>query len=62
MVTGNPRPALVGIKRKGDNENSNSIVAINLDSKKIIWSFQDVKHDLWDYDLASTSNHCRYKN
>ncbi|WP_440655576.1 outer membrane protein assembly factor BamB family protein [Candidatus Pelagibacter sp. HIMB1509] len=53
VVTGNPRPALVGIGRKGNNNNSNSIVGINLDSKKIIWSFQDIKHDLWDYDLAA---------
>ncbi len=53
VVTGNPRPALVGVGREGNNKNSNSVVAINLDSKKIVWSFQDIKHDLWDYDLSA---------
>ncbi len=53
VVTGNPRPALVGVGRKGNNKNSNSIVAVNLDLKKIVWSFQDIKHDLWDYDIAA---------
>ncbi len=49
---GNPRPALYGITRPGKNENSNSIVAIDLKSKKIKWSFQEVAHDLWDFDIG----------
>tara|TARA_B100002052_G_scaffold298686_1_gene333005 strand:- start:1089 stop:3209 length:2121 start_codon:yes stop_codon:yes gene_type:complete len=52
-VTGNPRPALVGISRAGNNENSNSIVALDLKSQKVLWSHQDVIHDLWDYDISS---------
>ena len=52
MVTGNPRQALIGYDRNGNNENSNSIVALDLNSRKILWKFQDVKHDLWDYDIA----------
>ena len=53
ISTGNPRPALVGINRTGNNQNSNSLIAIDLFNKKILWKFQDVAHDLWDYDLAS---------
>ena len=53
LVTGNPRPALIGESRLGKNKNSNSIIALNLNTKKIIWSFQEVAHDLWDYDIAS---------
>ena len=53
ISTGNPRPALVGINRPGNNQNSNSLIAINLFEKKILWKFQDVAHDLWDYDIAS---------
>jgi quinoprotein glucose dehydrogenase len=53
IVTGNPRPALVGIERAGDNKNANSLIAIDLKQNKILWSFQDVKHDLWDYDISS---------
>ena len=53
LVTGNPRPALIGASRIGKNKNSNSVIAIDLNSREIIWSFQEVAHDLWDYDIAS---------
>ena len=53
LTTGNPRPALIGTSRKGLNKNANSIIAINLNKKEIVWSFQEVAHDLWDYDIAS---------
>ena len=53
VVTGNPRPALVGIERPGDNANTNSLLAIDLKKNEILWSFQDVKHDLWDFDISS---------
>ena len=53
LTTGNPRPALLGSSRKGPNKNANSIIAIDLMKKKIAWSFQEVLHDLWDYDIAS---------
>ncbi len=53
VTTGNPRPQLVGITRPGHNKRSNSIVAIDLDKKKVIWDFQETSHDLWDLDIGS---------
>jgi len=53
ITTGNPRPALLGSMRKGPNKNSNSVLAIDLNKQKILWTFQEVRHDLWDYDIAS---------
>lgn len=53
VPTGNPRPALIGLDRVGENNNANSLVAIDLNKKKIKWSFQDVIHDLWDFDVSS---------
>ena len=53
VSTGNPRPALYGASRLGNNKNANSIIAFDLINKKIKWSFQEVSHDLWDYDIAS---------
>ena len=50
--TGNPRPATVGIARPGDNKNSSSMVAIDINKKKIVWTFQETVHDLWDYDVV----------
>ena len=53
VVAGNPRPALYGVNRPGENKNSSSIIAIDLEGEKIKWAFQDVAHDLWDYDISS---------
>ena len=51
--TGNPRPQLLGSSRPGNNKRSNSIVAIDLNKKKVIWDFQETSHDLWDFDIGS---------
>jgi len=51
--TGNPQPPLRGVTRPGNNKRSNSVVAIDLNMRKIIWDFQEVSHDLWDFDIPS---------
>ena len=53
VVTGNARPEVVGIKRPGDNKHSNSLLAIDFNTDKVDWSFQEVAHDLWDFDISS---------
>ena len=53
IVTGNPIPSLYGVNRIGANKNSSSIIAFDLNKQKIIWTFQDVNHDLWDFDISS---------
>ena len=53
IVTGNPLPSLYGVNRPGKNKNTSSIVAFDLKKRNILWAFQDVSHDLWDYDIAS---------
>lgn len=52
VVTGNPNPYSIGQKRIGSNEGSNSIVAIDVANKKILWNFQETLHDLWNLDIA----------
>ena len=51
--TGNPKPHLHGVTRPGDNKRSDSVVAIDLNKKKIIWDFQEISHDIWDLDIPS---------
>jgi glucose dehydrogenase len=51
--TGNPNPDLYGANRKGDNLYTDSIVALDLSSGKLRWYYQEVKHDVWDYDAVS---------
>jgi alcohol dehydrogenase (cytochrome c) len=48
--TGNPGPDMNGSVRPGDNLFSVSIVAIEAKTGKYRWHFQQVHHDLWDYD------------
>ncbi|MGH1471451.1 MAG: PQQ-binding-like beta-propeller repeat protein [Cellvibrionaceae bacterium] len=51
--TGNPGPDFNGSVRKGDNLFSVSMVAIDVNTGKYRWHFQQVHHDLWDYDSPS---------
>jgi PQQ-dependent dehydrogenase (methanol/ethanol family) len=51
--TGNPNPDLDGTGRRGDNLYSDSIVALDVRSGQLKWYYQEVKHDVWDYDAVS---------
>jgi PQQ-dependent dehydrogenase (methanol/ethanol family) len=51
--TGNPNPDLNGQNRRGDNKWSDSIVALDAHTGKFKWGYQEVKHDVWDYDAVS---------
>jgi glucose dehydrogenase len=42
-----------GGHRPGANLYSDSLVALNAKTGKLVWYFQTVHHDLWDYDNAS---------
>jgi alcohol dehydrogenase (cytochrome c) len=51
--TGNPNPDLDGSNRRGDNLYSDSIVALDVHSGQLKWYYQEVAHDVWDYDAVS---------
>jgi alcohol dehydrogenase (cytochrome c) len=51
--TGNASDDLDGHKRPGKNLFTASIVAIHLKTGKLAWYFQQVHHDIWDYDGPS---------
>jgi quinohemoprotein ethanol dehydrogenase len=53
FATGNCGPDYDGSMRAGDNLFCSSIVALDAKSGKYAWHFQEVHHDLWDYDAAS---------
>ncbi len=52
VTTGNAAPDLNGSQRAGDNLFANSIVALDLDTGQRKWHFQEIHHDLWDYDAT----------
>jgi quinoprotein glucose dehydrogenase len=53
IPTGSPSPDHFGGMRPGPNANANSIVALRGSTGQLVWSFQLVHHDLWDYDAAA---------
>jgi quinoprotein glucose dehydrogenase len=52
VPTGAASPDYHGFKRPGDNRWANSVVALSAKTGALVWGFQLVHHDLWDYDTA----------
>jgi len=53
LPTGSASPDFWGGKRAGNNEHANSVVALRVETGELVWSFQAVHHDLWDYDVPA---------
>lgn len=53
LPTSSPSPDFWGGKRPGNNEHANSVVALRAETGQLVWSFQTVHHDVWDYDLPA---------
>jgi len=53
LPTSSPAPDYYGGMRLGENRNANSIVALRASTGKVVWQFQTVHHDLWDFDNAA---------
>jgi quinohemoprotein ethanol dehydrogenase len=51
--TGNASPDIDGSKRQGDDLFTSSIVALDAKTGAYRWHFQEVHHDIWDYDAPS---------
>jgi alcohol dehydrogenase (cytochrome c) len=48
--TGNPVPDYDPMARPGDNLYTNSAVALDVETGKLVWHFQYTPNDSWDYD------------
>jgi quinoprotein glucose dehydrogenase len=53
VPTGSASPDYYGGLRAGDNKWANSVVALRPRTGALVWGFQLVHHDLWDYDTAA---------
>jgi quinoprotein glucose dehydrogenase len=54
VPTGSASPDYYGGLRPGDNRWADSVVALSPKTGKLVWGFQLVHHDLWDYDTAAS--------
>lgn len=53
LPTSSPSPDFFGGLRPGNNLYANAVVALKADTGAVVWHFQTVHHDLWDYDIAA---------
>jgi len=53
LPTSSPSPDFYGGERVGANRYANSVVALRAESGEVVWDFQVVHHDLWDYDVPA---------
>lgn len=53
VPVGSASPDFHGSERPGENRHANSLVALRGSTGTLVWAFQVVHHDLWDYDVAS---------
>jgi quinoprotein glucose dehydrogenase len=53
LPTSGPSPDFFGGTRPGDNRYADSIVALRGATGEVVWHFQTVHHDVWDYDNAA---------
>ncbi len=54
--TGSAAPDFYGGDRKGQDLFADCLIALDAQTGKRLWHFQDVHHNLWDYDLPATPN------
>jgi quinoprotein glucose dehydrogenase len=53
VPTGNTSPDYYGGQRDGLDHYSSSVVALAVDTGRVVWHFQTVHHDVWDYDVPA---------
>jgi len=53
LPTTSPSVDFYGGERPGHNLYANSVVALNGSTGDVVWHFQTVHHDVWDYDLPT---------
>jgi quinoprotein glucose dehydrogenase len=53
IPVGSASPDFYGGERLGDNKYANCVVALRASTGAVVWAFQVVHHDLWDYDVPA---------
>jgi PQQ-dependent dehydrogenase (methanol/ethanol family) len=53
LGVGNPVPYNGAVRGAGDEMFTEAILALHVNNGKYAWAFQEVHHDIWDYDAAA---------
>src|SRR4029077_11607799 len=53
---GSPKPNYIGMGPTGDNLFSDCVIALDALTGKRLWHFQEIRHDVWDWDIPAPPN------
>ena len=53
---GSPKPNFIGINHQGDNLFANCVLALDAATGRRLWHFQELRHDIWDWDIPAPPN------
>ena len=53
IPTASPAPNFYGGKRPGNNLYANSVIVLRAATGELVWHYQILHHDLWDWDLPT---------
>jgi quinoprotein glucose dehydrogenase len=53
LPTSSPSPDFYGGLRPGENDWANAVVAVRGSTGEVVWVFQTVHHDIWDFDVSA---------
>jgi glucose dehydrogenase len=53
ITTGSPKPNFIGVTHLGDNLFANCVIALDARTGRRLWHFQEVRHDIWDFDISA---------
>jgi quinoprotein glucose dehydrogenase len=56
VSTGSPHPNYLGMHHNGDNLFANCVLALHAKTGKLLWHFQEIRHDIWDLDIPAAPN------
>ena len=56
ISTGSPHPNFIGANHPGDNLYADCVVALDAATGALRWYFQEVHHDIWDWDIPAPPN------
>ncbi|MEP6672729.1 MAG: PQQ-binding-like beta-propeller repeat protein [Chthoniobacter sp.] len=56
VSTGSPKPNYLGMGHLGDNLFGDCVIALDALTGKRLWHFQEVRHDIWDWDIPAPPN------
>ena len=54
--TGSPKPNFLGMSHTGDDLFGNCVLALDASTGRLLWYFQEIRHDIWDLDIPGPPN------